>query len=81
MLRIAATKTAAIRTSKAIKTAKTNTVITMAATTKKSKSRIPAPTQKALDTLSGPSNTDILGRYTGKPKSKGEKPVQDADDL
>jgi hypothetical protein len=53
----------------------------MAATTKKSKSRIPAPTQKALDTLSGPSNTDILGSYTGKPKSKGEKPVQDADDL
>ena len=25
--------------------------------------------------------TDSFGSYTGRPKEKGEKPVQDADDL
>ena len=28
-----------------------------------------------------PSNTDPNGSYTGAPVCKGEKPVQDADDL
>ncbi len=28
-----------------------------------------------------PSKTDPNGSYTGKPKDKNEKPVQDADDL
>ena len=27
------------------------------------------------------SGTDVLGSYTGRPKDKKEKPVQDADDL
>ena len=43
--------------------------------------RIPAPTQKALDLFPAPSFTDVNGSYTGKPKNKREKPVQDADDL
>lgn len=29
----------------------------------------------------GPSNTDPLGMYTGKPERPYEFPVQDADDL
>lgn len=48
---------------------------------KKSSRRIPAPTQKALSIIEGPSNTDVNGSYTGKPKDKKEQPVQDADDL
>ncbi len=48
---------------------------------KKATRRIPAPTKKALGVLIAPSNTDVNGSYTGKPKSKGESPVQDADDL
>ncbi len=47
----------------------------------KSVKRIPAPTQKALKVLNEPSNTDVNGSYTGKPKNKKEVPVQDADDL
>ena len=31
--------------------------------------------------LSVPSETDPLGMYTGVPADRGEKPVQDADDL
>ncbi len=46
----------------------------------KTKQRVPAPTQKALDLLEFGSTTDILGSYTGNPL-QGEKPVQDADDL
>ena len=49
--------------------------------TKKSDGRTPAPTQKALDTFSDPSQTDVNGSYTGRPKNKKEIPVQDADDL
>jgi hypothetical protein len=62
-----------------IKTAKT-IAITMAGTNNR-KSCVPAPTQKALDVFVAPSNTDVKGSYTGKPKNKGEMPVQDADDL
>ena len=42
---------------------------------------IPEPTQKALDVYTEPSNTDVNGSYTGRPKNKKEVPVQDADDL
>ena len=57
-------------------------VINMAATTtKKSNSRTPAPTKKALDVFGEWSKTDVNGSYTGRPKDKREKPVQDADDL
>lgn len=43
--------------------------------------RIHAPTEKALHLLFKPSETDVNGSYTGVPKNKKEKPVQDADDL
>lgn len=49
--------------------------------TKRSRARIPAPTQKALDLFVDPSKTDVNGSYTGRPKNKREIPVQDADDL
>lgn len=49
--------------------------------TKKPNGRTPAPTQKALDSIPGPSETDVNGSYTGRPKNKKEIPVQDADDL
>ena len=48
---------------------------------KKSIKRAPAPTKRALDVFVAPSNTDVNGSYTGKPKNKKETPVQDADDL
>lgn len=47
----------------------------------KRRERIPAPTQKALETFCDPSKTDVNGSYTGRPKNKREIPVQDADDL
>ena len=43
--------------------------------------RMPAPTKKAMSLFSEPSNTDVNGSYTGRPKNKREIPVQDADDL
>ena len=43
--------------------------------------RIPAPTKLALELVGEQSNTDVDGSYTGVPKNKDEKPVQDADDL
>lgn len=50
--------------------------------TNKTNSDLPAPTKKAVDVVSNkPSNTDVNGSYTGKPKNKNELPVQDADDL
>lgn len=48
---------------------------------KKKLQRVPAPTKRALDVFVEPSNTDVDGSYTGKPKNKNEEPVQDADDL
>ena len=48
---------------------------------KKRIQRIPAPTKRALDVFAPPSSTDVNGSYTGKPKRKGEQPVQDVDDL
>ena len=49
--------------------------------TKSNGQRIPAPTKKAIAVFNDPSNTDVNGSYTGKPKNKKEVPVQDADDL
>ena len=53
----------------------------MTKSSKKAVKRVPAPTKRALDTLTPPSSTDVNGSYTGKPKNKRELPVQDADDL
>lgn len=50
-------------------------------TNKKSNERIPAPTKRAMELFPAPSDTDVNGSYTGKPKNKRETPVQDADDL
>ena len=49
--------------------------------TKNPTERVPAPTEKALALFPEPSDTDVNGSYTGKPKNKHETPVQDADDL
>ena len=49
--------------------------------TKNNAERIPAPTKKAMELFPEPSDTDVNGSYTGKPKNKEEIPVQDADDL
>lgn len=61
-----------------MKTTITNTAVTM---TKKRDKGLPKPTKRALELFPAPSNTDVNGSYTGRPKSKGEEPVQDADDL
>lgn len=53
----------------------------MAKTNKSKAQRIPAPTKRAMELFPPPSNTDVNGSYTGKPKDKQEHPVQDADDL
>ena len=47
----------------------------------KTDNRGPSPTKRALHVYVEPSDTDGNGSYTGKPKNKDEKPVQDADDL
>ena len=49
--------------------------------TKKAVRRVSTPTQRALSVFNNPSDTDVNGSYTGKPKNKKELPVQDADDL
>ena len=46
----------------------------------KTKKRLPAPTEKALNLLDFSSQTDTLGSYTGNP-TQGDRPIQDADDL
>ncbi|MBQ8658831.1 MAG: hypothetical protein IJ506_06820 [Clostridia bacterium] len=51
----------------------------MKTTANKSK-RIPAPTKKAMALTDMRSEGDFNGSYTGTPE-KGEKPMQDADDL
>ena len=71
------------------KTAVTTTAIRTVATTidgdtmrgKKHRDRVLAPTKRALSVFNKPSDTDVNGSYTGKPKNKNEVPVQDADDL
>ena len=84
MQKIVATRTAAARTAAITKTVKTvKTIATsMAATmTKKRGERVPAPTKRAVSIFPEPSDTDVNGSYTGRPKNKREIPVQDADDL
>lgn len=58
-----------------------NTAETMTKRDKNKSQRIPAPTKTALELVGDVSNTDVNGSYTGRPKNKSEKPVQDADDL
>lgn len=68
----------------AVKTAqrtKSKAITAMAKTSNRYNERVPAPTQRALDVFVEPSDTDVNGSYTGRPKNKREKPVQDADDL
>ena len=72
-IKIAAAKTVAIRTTK--------TIVTTTAEIMTKSRTISKPTQKALDVYTEPSNTDVNGSYTGRPKNKKEVPVQDADDL
>ena len=48
---------------------------------KKRTQRVPAPTERALEVFVEPSDTDVNGSYTGKPKNKKDLPIQDADDL
>ena len=80
MQKIVATKTAAARIA-ARKTAKTIATSMAATMIEKRDERIPAPTKRAVSVFVEPSNTDVNGSYTGRPKNKREVPVQDADDL
>ena len=59
----------------------TKTLNTAEIMTKKRVQRLPAPTKRALNVFNAPSETDVNGSYTGKPKDKTEIPVQDVDDL
>ena len=84
MQKIAAAKTAVAKTVATTRTVrKVKTIATsMAATmTKQSGKRVPAPTKRAVSLFPEPSDTDVNGSYTGRPKNKREVPVQDADDL
>ena len=80
MQKIAAAKTAVTKTAatKRVKTIATSMAATM---TEKRDERTPAPTKRAVSVFVEPSNTDVNGSYTGRPKNKREVPVQDADDL
>lgn len=62
-------------------TTKTTVLIMAETMTKRKDERMPAPTRKAINLFNEPSNTDVNGSYTGRPKNKRELPVQDADDL
>lgn len=74
--RTVATKIAVVKPTRKISL---NTAETM---TNENEKRIPAPTKRALDVVENkPSDTDVNGSYTGRPKNKREQPVQDADDL
>lgn len=74
--RTVATKIAVVKPTRKISL---NTAETM---TNENEKRIPAPTKRALDVVDNkPSDTDVNGSYTGRPKNKRELPVQDADDL
>ena len=79
MQKIAVAKTAATtRTVRTVKTIATSMAETM---TNKRDKRVPAPTKRAISLFTEPSDTDVNGSYTGRPKNKREVPVQDADDL
>ena len=80
MQKIAAAKTAVTKTAatKRVKTIATSMAETMI---EKRDKRVPAPTKRAVSIFPEPSDTDVNGSYTGRPKNKREVPVQDADDL
>ena len=80
MQKIVAAKTAPAKTA-ARKTAKTIATSMVATMIEKCDERTPAPTKRAVSVFVEPSNTDVNGSYTGRPKNKREVPVQDADDL
>lgn len=48
---------------------------------KKRLGRVPAPTETALNLVGDVSDTDVNGSYTGIPKDRNDRPIQDADDL
>ena len=48
---------------------------------KKRLGRVPAPTETALKLVGDVSDTDVNGSYTGIPKDRNDRPIQDADDL
>jgi len=62
-----------------VETARTAMKTTMKTTVNKSK-RVPAPTKKAMELTKMKSSNDVYGSYTGTGE-KGERPMQDADDL
>lgn len=81
MQKIVATRTAVTKTAPTKKTVRTIATSMAATMTKQSGKRIPAPTKRAVSLFVEPSDTDVNGSYTGRPKNKREVPVQDADDL
>ncbi len=81
MQKIAEARTAATKTAVRAKMVKTIAMNMAATTTKQRAKRVPAPTKRAVSLFPEPSDTDVNGSYTGRPKNKREVPVQDADDL
>ena len=81
MQKIVAAKTAAARTAATTKTVKTIAMNMAETMTEKRDERVPAPTKRAISLFPEPSDTDVNGSYTGRPKNTREIPVQDADDL
>ena len=81
MQKIVATKIVAAKTAPTKRTVKTIATSTVETMTKKRGERVPAPTKRAVSLFPDPSDTDVNGSYTGRPKNKREVPVQDADDL
>ena len=81
MQKIAEAKTAVTKTALTKRTVKTIAISMAATMTKKRGERVPAPTKRAISLFVEPSDTDVNGSYTGRPKNKREVPVQDADDL
>ncbi len=81
MQKIAVAKTAVAKTVATTKTVKTIAINTAETMTEKHDEAVPAPTKRAVSLFPEPSDTDVNGSYTGRPKNKREVPVQDADDL
>lgn len=81
MQKIAVAKTAVTRTAATTRTVKTIATSMAETMTNKRDKRVPAPTKRAISLFTEPSDTDVNGSYTGRPKNKREVPVQDADDL
>ena len=81
MQKIAEARTAATKTAVRAKTVKTIAMNMAETMTEKRDERVPAPTKRAVSLFPEPSDTDVNGSYTGRPKNKREVPVQDADDL